>query len=97
MRPSKHSLPLAIALAVTILSLDALTSVALAQDVTIKVDAAHPVGPLRPVWNYFGYDEPNYTYMKDGKKLLSELAALSPVPVHVRAHTELPTPNHLRS
>lgn len=38
------------------------------------------------MWAWFGYDEPNYTYMKDGKKLLSELAALSPVPVHVRAH-----------
>ena len=33
----------------------------------------------RPVWSFFGYDEPNYTYMKDGKKLLSELAAPSPV------------------
>ncbi len=68
-----------------------LTSVALAQDVAITVDAAHPAGPLRPVWNYFGYDEPNYTYMKDGKKLLSELAALSPIPVHVRAHNLLTT------
>lgn len=68
-----------------------LASFAFAQDVTIKVDAARPAGPLRPVWNYFGYDEPNYTYMKDGKKLLSELAALSPVPVHVRAHNLLTT------
>ncbi len=68
-----------------------LASFAFAQDVTIKVDAARPTGPLRPVWNYFGYDEPNYTYMKDGKKLLSELAALSPVPVHVRAHNLLTT------
>ena len=47
-----------------------LTVTAFGQDVTIKVDAARPVGPLRPVWSYFGYDEPNYTYMKDGKKLL---------------------------
>ena len=23
------------------------------------------------MWCYFGYDEPNYTYMKDGQKLLS--------------------------
>ena len=68
-----------------------LTLTAFAQDVTIKVDAARPVGPLRPVWSYFGYDEPNYTYMKDGKKLLSELAALSPVTVHVRAHNLLTT------
>ena len=64
---------------------------ALAQDVTIQVDAARPTGPLRPVWSFFGYDEPNYTYMKDGKKLLSELAALSPVTVHVRAHNLLTT------
>ena len=47
--------------------------------------------PLKPIWAFFGYDEPNYTYMKDGKKLLSELAALSPVPVFVRAHHLLVT------
>src|SRR5687768_16846537 len=64
----------------------------LAQDrVTIRVHAAARRGPLRPVYSFFGYDEPNYTYMKDGKKLLSELAALSPVPVHVRAHNMLTT------
>lgn len=57
----------------------------------MKVDASRPSGPLRPVWSFFGYDEPNYTYMKDGKKLLSELAALSPVTVHVRAHNLLTT------
>lgn len=44
---------------------------------------------MTPVWAWFGYDEPNYTYMKDGKKLLGELAALSPVPVYVRAHNLL--------
>src|SRR5437660_4415418 len=44
---------------------------------------------MTPVWAWFGYDEPNYTYMKDGKKLLSELAALSPVPVYVRTHNLL--------
>lgn len=46
---------------------------------------------MKPVWAWFGYDEPNYTYMKDGKKLLSELAALSPVPVFVRAHSLMVT------
>jgi xylan 1,4-beta-xylosidase len=46
---------------------------------------------MKPVWAWFGYDEPNYTYMKDGRKLLSELAALSPVPVYVRAHNLLTT------
>jgi xylan 1,4-beta-xylosidase len=61
-----------------------------AQDeVRINVDAAVKEGPYPPVWAFFGYDEPNYTYMKDGRKLLSELAALSPVPVQVRVHNLL--------
>jgi xylan 1,4-beta-xylosidase len=46
---------------------------------------------MTPVWAWFGYDEPNYTYMKDGQKLLSEIAALSPTPVYVRAHNLLTT------
>jgi xylan 1,4-beta-xylosidase len=62
-----------------------------AQPVSIQVNAAKKLGPLQPIWSYFGYDEPNYTYMKDGKKLLSELSALSPVPVYVRAHSLLVT------
>ncbi|MCW3089359.1 MAG: beta-xylosidase [Ferruginibacter sp.] len=57
----------------------------------IYVNAGKPIAPMKPVWAWFGYDEPNYTYMKDGKKLLSELAALSPVPVYVRAHSLLTT------
>jgi len=55
----------------------------------IKVDLAKETGDMKPIWAWFGYDEPNYTYMKDGKKLLSELAALSPVPVYVRTHSLL--------
>jgi len=62
-----------------------------AQSPTIQVDLKKELGEMKPVWAWFGYDEPNYTYMKDGKKLLSEIAALSPVPVHVRAHSLLVT------
>jgi xylan 1,4-beta-xylosidase len=59
-----------------------------AQDtaVSVNVDLTKEKGPMKPIWAWFGYDEPNYTYMKDGKKLLSEIAELSPVPVYVRAH-----------
>ncbi len=57
--------------------------------VSITVDVAEPIGPVPPVWAYFGYDEPNYTYLPDGQKLLTELAALSPGPVYVRAHNLL--------
>ena len=59
--------------------------------VAISVDLTKQIGPLRPIWAWFGYDEPNYTYMKDGKKLLTELAKANAVPVYVRAHTLLVT------
>jgi len=54
--------------------------------VALQVDLTREKGDMTPIWAWFGYDEPNYTTMKDGKKLLSEIAALSPVPVYVRAH-----------
>jgi xylan 1,4-beta-xylosidase len=59
--------------------------------VSISVDVQKTIKPLYPMWAYFGYDEPNYTYMKDGKKLLGELAAMSKVPVYIRAHSLLTT------
>ncbi len=46
---------------------------------------------MTPIWAWFGYDEPNYTYSPDGRQLLSEIAALSPVPVYVRTHNLLTT------
>jgi xylan 1,4-beta-xylosidase len=60
-----------------------------APDVNIEVHADQSDGSLPPIWSYFGYDEPNYTYAPNGKKLLGELAALSPVPVHIRVHNLL--------
>jgi xylan 1,4-beta-xylosidase len=59
--------------------------------VSIHVDATRSLGPMTPFWRFFGYDEPNYTYMNDGRKLLSELSALSPVPVYIRTHNLLTT------
>ncbi len=58
---------------------------------TINVNLNEETGVMYPMWALFGHDEPNYTYMKDGKKLLSELAALSPVPVCMRVHNLLTT------
>jgi xylan 1,4-beta-xylosidase len=55
----------------------------------IDIDFSKEVGKMYPFWAFFGADEPNYAYMKDGKKLLSELSSLSPVPVYFRAHSLL--------
>jgi xylan 1,4-beta-xylosidase len=63
-----------------------------AQDaVTIRVHAAEKIGPFKPIYSYFGYDEPNFTYAKNGRKLVGELAALSSSPVFIRTHFMLAT------
>jgi xylan 1,4-beta-xylosidase len=63
-----------------------------AQDaVTIRVNAAETVGPFKPIYSYFGYDEPNFTYAKNGRKLVGELAALGTSPVYIRTHFMLAT------
>lgn len=54
--------------------------------VSIQVDLTKTLGPYKPIYSWFGYDESNYTTMKDGKVLLSKLHDLSPVPVYIRAH-----------
>ncbi|MDP4291744.1 MAG: beta-xylosidase [Bacteroidota bacterium] len=61
------------------------------ETVSIQIDLNKPTGRMNPFWAWFGADEPNYAYMKDGQKLLTELAALSPVPVHFRAHNLMNT------
>ena len=67
--------------------------VPIAAPVSIQVHAGQPIGPYTPIWNYFGADEPNYLYAPHGKKLLGELAALSPVPVYFRPHNLFTTGN----
>ena len=74
-----------------IIGLACLFSAAVAQKPFIHVDVSRDLGAMKPIWAWFGYDEPNFTYMKDGSKLLTELSALSPVPIFVRTHNLLTT------
>jgi xylan 1,4-beta-xylosidase len=70
----------------------AVPSIALAQDpVGIQVDAQTTLGPFKPIFQYFGYDEPNYTYAKYGPKLIGEVARLGPATTYVRTHCMLCT------
>src|ERR1043165_6289811 len=59
--------------------------------VTIKVDAAQPKAELKPIYRFFGADEPNYSYMKDGRKLLKEIGDLGAPQEYFRAHSLLNT------
>ena len=59
--------------------------------VSIRVDAGSSMGPLEPIWRFFGADEPNYAYMPHGRKLVRELGRLAPGRVFFRAHNLLTT------
>jgi xylan 1,4-beta-xylosidase len=59
--------------------------------VKVHVHADRARGELKPIWRFFGADEPNYAYMKDGRKLLGELGELRPEAVYFRAHNLLTT------
>jgi xylan 1,4-beta-xylosidase len=66
-------------------------SVAAPFPIAISVDATKTLGELKPIWRFFGADEPNYATMKDGKKLLKELGELRPQQIYFRAHNLLCT------
>jgi xylan 1,4-beta-xylosidase len=57
--------------------------------VAIHIDAAKTKGELKPIWRFFGADEPNYAYMKNGKKLIGELGELAPQRLYFRTHNLL--------
>src|SRR5436305_12856328 len=54
--------------------------------VSIHADASKKSGELTPIWRFFGYDEANYTYMKDVRKLLAELGQLDGQQVFIRCN-----------
>ena len=59
--------------------------------VQITVDVARPGADLKPIWRFFGADEPNYATMKHGDELLGHLGELRPDQVYFRAHSLLVT------
>ncbi len=59
--------------------------------VTMRVDVTQKLGELKPIWRFFGADEPNYATMKDGRKLLTDLGKLGKPQVYFRAHNLLST------
>jgi xylan 1,4-beta-xylosidase len=59
--------------------------------ISIQAHADRSAGTFPTSWNFFGYDEPNYTYAPNGQKLLHEIAGLSPTPAYIRVHNILTT------
>jgi xylan 1,4-beta-xylosidase len=64
--------------------------------VTIQVNTGDIIGPYKPISNFFGYDEPNYTYAPNGRKLAGELGNISgektkSAQTYIRTHFMLTT------
>jgi xylan 1,4-beta-xylosidase len=57
-----------------------------ASPVPVTVHADRVMGEIRPIWNYFGYDEAGTTLTREGRDLLGKLNALSEEPVRIRVH-----------
>lgn len=55
--------------------------------VSMTVDASAVTGTLQPIYRFFGSDEPNYTYMEDGRALLREIGRLGAPQEFFRAHS----------
>lgn len=55
--------------------------------VMVEVEADKTISELRPIWNYFGYDEALTTLTPEGEHLLKELKKMSaPEPIQIRVH-----------
>src|SRR5580704_15190015 len=54
--------------------------------VAIHVRGDQSEGAFRPIWSYWGYDEPNYTYAPNGKKLLGGRGIIRKKTVYIRIH-----------
>jgi xylan 1,4-beta-xylosidase len=63
-----------------------------AQPVAVTVHADRIVSEIRPIWNFFGYDEAGTTLTSEGRHLLGKLNSLSEEPIRIRVHHLLTTP-----
>ncbi len=59
--------------------------------VRIDVHVEQDLGKLKEIYRFFGADEPNYAYMKDGRKLLKHLGELHDEGPYFRAHNLMTT------
>ncbi len=76
MKPLRRLVPLLFAFGVTVH----------ARPVPVTVHADRVIGEIRPIWNYFGYDEAGTTLTREGRHLLGELNMLSDEPIRIRVH-----------
>jgi len=62
-------------LATVLLTVSVQTATRAQNPVIVQVNAGQKIAPFEPIYAFFGYDEANYTYTKNGSKLVGELVA----------------------
>ena len=90
-RKSFSQTGLFVRLAIVLLTVSVQTATLAQNPVMVQVDAGRKMAPFEPIYAFFGYDEANYTYTKNGRKLVGELVALTDAPVFLRTHFLLAT------
>ncbi|OQU94480.1 hypothetical protein CLAIMM_00834 [Cladophialophora immunda] len=60
-------------------------------NVPIAVYGDRKLGAFKPIYRFFGCDEPNYVYMKDGERLIRKLGDLGSDQVYFRVHNQFTT------
>ena len=86
--------PIPILLAISIFNIIVATQTqADAIPVTIQINAANSLTPWNPTWQYFGYDEADFTFMPHGQRLLSELGQIQGPQIFIRCHHLLTSGN----
>ena len=56
------------------------------EKIKMIVSVNQVTGELRPIWNWFGYDEANLTFHPEGIHLLREIAEIEEEPAQIRVH-----------
>lgn len=59
--------------------------------VPITVYGDKRLGKFKPIHRFFGCDEPNYVYMRDGERLIQKLGDLGKDQVYFRVHNQFTT------
>jgi xylan 1,4-beta-xylosidase len=63
-----------------------MTDLVFAQVVTVNVDATKSGQPLKHVWQFYGYDECNYTITPNCIDLMKTVSQINSEPVYLRQH-----------
>ena len=85
------AVPLLVVLAIAVRGAMLFGETPAGETVSIDVDTSKTIGPMTPIWAWFGYDEPNYTYTANGTEAALGAGGGEPRAGVLRTHNLLTT------